>query len=363
MEPRNLQHELGTLEEQLEQLAAEVRKKQELQFDPRALDDPSFGDDLLRVRRQLGQVRQTIEENLLWEKSFPLDTVLERLLGFVVDESKDFSFGVSVCWRVHGRIPISVAQVAVPMVISLIRLALLRMSGEDSTKRKKRAKFLTRSISIELEGGNDFFRARILDDSSSSPAELQKHRGEIQKLRAKVGGLQGFCIFHSSEPYGYEAEIKLPLPRTRLGALLVSSNGVQVAIPHISVLGKSLGVGRESVFVAETGIVYTLNRDVEVPVCVLDEEQGVCAIAPEVIECSEKFDFIILGAADFQIALLIDFLPTDVKIRVHEASEIVAAQSWFNSFALFQAAGKVLIEPILSGRALIQFQKQFQVKS
>lgn len=357
-----IQKNLGTLEEQLEKLAGLFEG---IDFSEKGvLSDFTTPvlDELRLALTNSNDIRTSIEENLLWEKCFPLATILEKLSVFLVAETRKSNVDISLAWQESGKIPLSVAQGLMPSILSLLRVVVDRMAAEDLVARKRSFRLGTKTVVIRLAGNADFFNLKVIDDSINNKSDMLKYRKEFQKIRTSVAQYQGFCSFISRDPYGFEFEMKVPMPRSRVSALVLDYGEGRFALPMISVFDIVRKVSASQIQLHDNGVHYLKYKEMEVPICEIDSDAGIRVAERDFAADFRQGNCVIVGAADFSIALFIAGEPKQQLVRIQSVSEFVDKASWFKDLALFIDGANPTLAPYIAGEVVVEFQKKLQVR-
>lgn len=359
---RNIQRSLGTLEEQLEKLEGLFDCIDFAESETRSEVFAPVLDELRNAIRNTTDIRASLEENLLWEKCFPLAAVLDRLNAYLAAESVKRKYPIAIACRESGKIPFSMAQGLLPAIFALLQIVLERQTAETGPLRKKGHKFNSKAVVLQLEGSSDFFSLKVMDDAANLDSDYLKYKKEFHKIRLRIAKYQGFCSFQAREPYGFEFRMKVPMPRSRISALILTSKGRRYAVPLISVYDTVRNVNRDKLWTHENGVHHITHGELDVPICEIDPEEGIVAAEREFASDFADGHIVILGAADFSLAIYVADEPKRDLVRTESVSAFMEAGAWHKELALFNDGPHPVLAPFIGGDLLVEFQRKLQVR-
>jgi hypothetical protein len=359
---RDIHANLGVLEEQLE-------KVEDL------FDRIDFGDGELRSEitnpvldelrlaiANASSIRESLEENLLWEKCFPLASVMERFFAYLISEASKQNADISIAYSEQGKIPLSIAQGLIPAILSYIQILAERAGEDDNSSRRAESKLGTKAVIFVLEGASDFFSITILDDACGADSEPIRHKKEFQKIRASVAKFQGFCSFSRRSHYGHEFRMKVPMPRSRVSALELSCGNATYIVPEMSLYELVPSASKGSLKAGESGSIFFRFQKVSALLCTIDPIKGIQFAESEFPSDFEGRMIALLGAADSHVAILINSEPRKIQARIESARDWLDEGAWFKDFALFSSGSKPSLSPYISGDVIVEALKLLQVK-
>ena len=359
---RDIHAHLGVLEEQLEKVGDLFDRIDFSERDVRSDITSPVIDELRSAIANATSIREALEENLLWEKCFPLSTVLERFFAYLIAEARKINAEISIAYTEKGKIPLSIAQGLIPAILSYLQIVAERAGQDDIARRRSEAKLSTKAIIFILEGTSDFFNLRILDDAAGVDSEPLRHKREFQKIRAGVAKHQGFCSFQRNLPYGHEFRMKVPMPRARVSALLLKSGGSVYAVPEISLHELIPRANKNALKAGESGSTMFVHGNLSALLCEVDALGGLRLAESDFASDFEGRSIALLGAADSHIAIVLDQEPKKILARIESAAEWLDGDSWFKDFALYSDGSKPGLSPYLSGDVIVEALKILQVK-
>ena len=359
---RSIQKNLGTLEEQLEKLEGLFDRIDFSEEETRSdLVSPVL-DELRSAIKNTSEIRASLEENLLWEKCFPLSAILDRLNAFLIGAANQRGSTVALAYRESGKIPLSMAQGLLPAILGVLQVVAERQAADDDTLRKRDNRLAAKAVILQLEGTSDFFSLKVMDDAANLGSEAMRFKKEFQKIRLRIAKFQGFCSFQTREPYGFEFRMKVPMPRSRTSALILRNRGKRYAVPLISVYDIVRGAAKDNISAQENGLHCLAHGELQVPICEIDAEEGIRPAEREFASDFAGGTFVILGAADFNLALAVDADPVRQLVRTESASAYLIAGSWHTDLALFNDGATAVLAPYIGGDILVDFQRKLQVR-
>lgn len=332
MEKQPVRDQLGVLEEQLEliSLAAGSASAGRSDF---------IADQALS---SLSDLRQLLQEQGL-RKSVSAEDFLRRITILAVREARESGYEIAVSTYGTGRISMEMVELAMGAIMASIRASMKAFRGMGLALRVKHRLFSTYSVYLEVRGGVDDIRFRLIDDSlgyrGSFRSEFETEK-QFQRIRTHIARYGGWFRERTLADYGGVIEFRLPLPTGRFECVALSDGQAEVLVPASCVADVQRNVRPGEL------------DQTDCPLFRLDAERGLLPWVPEPGAFAPHI--LRLGVADFQVWLACEGLRSGIKARRHEALDFVENDCWFHCFGIFVEAGSQHLRPLLEGEALMR---------
>ena len=357
---QGIQQNLGALEEQLERLEDLLNTPDDSAGALSGIRLSAALDEIRFARKNTEFLQVTIDDNLLWDRCYPSSLILQQLNQYIVKEADELGIDVSVAQYSAGKIPHSVMEMVMRVITMLVKVCLSRMAEESRKIRIKSNRLGTRTIYVELRGGNDFLNVRILDDGPELSKNNFSFSNEFARIRDYVAENVGLCAFSFLDGYGFEFDLRVPVPTARISASILDY-GLKgsFAFPAVSVMEVTNRFFEERLITDNRdGVCKVRFKKKDVPLCQIDPERGVFLVKPENLSDCKNGYVTIVGSADCRIAFLTSARPLDRYVRIRKGGSRLKKTAWHSDFALFNNQGKSVTLPFISGEVVVDFVKR-----
>jgi hypothetical protein len=339
LERNRIKDQIGTLEEQLELLGSiSLRNESYLCGGPGF----TFGEDLLadEALDSLRRLRELVNEQGQ-QKSVPAHEFLKRVTSVLVREAS--SAGVDLAIAVHGsgRVSLDMVEVSMGAILTCMRASLKGLAGVKGSHRVGLGLFPTASIYLEVVGGADELRFRIMDDgpgySGSFGAEFEAEK-HFQKLRLHISRFGGWFRRRSLAVYGGVIEFRVPMPASRFECLLLESAGNELLVPASCIAEICQRARPEKTghgLVAEIDSMTGLKRRKK------KQEKETVSVK--------------IAVADFEFWISCESAVRRAWARRYPADDLVEPEGWLRSFGIFREGAGSKVLPLFEGEALMNF--------
>lgn len=348
---RGIQHNLGTLEEQLDKLE-EIALDSDLQGNL-----GEFIDDLYLVREKSKLIREETEKDILWGHDFPLEYVCEKFLNFLINESQKKGLHLSLVTYHSGNLPKSIIEKIISTVESVLNFCIQRLLNEGVKNRLEKGKLSTGTILLHFINDGDFFQIKIMDDGPFSSEDSVKKNLNIPELAA----LPSFCSLEQSKNYGLNFDLKIPIPKIRSLAYIFDYKNAFFSIISTAVLKKFEGICMDDlIFNEQDSYFYFSFGEEKLRVCVLDTFSGIKNFTKDMLKNYNAYDFylFIIGSVDYKVAVVFDSFPEKKRIRIKFVRNFISPKSWHKNFALFSYQRSIRAAPLLDHQSIFNYCKE-----
>lgn len=357
----DIQQRLSAIEEQLDRLDYLIDGLDICEEERYSETTAGIVESLGVIRSCNGQVSTHVEENVLWDKSFPLELIMQRLLKFIIREAKQRKVSLTIAQFVEGKIPHSMAESVMTSVMAGLRVVLDRIGNVSAEKMRKGNRLQERCLFVQMVGDRESFYVRIMDDCAVDKRPA-KQETEFQRVREAVSRKEGVCSFSFRKNYGFELILKAPMPQTKIEAFMIGSRANKFGILGSLVLAVDRKVTAERLYAGATGV-FLDYKNGKIPLCHVTDVNGLQQIKNQDQGFEGEMSVLIAGAADYLIAILADDFILNGSVRITDADRFVSASSWYSRILIRTELESTSIYPLLDGKTLLSSFKAWSKAS
>lgn len=347
----DVQQRLSAIEEQLNKLDDLMDH-----LDPATNKDNSrtsagIIESVAVIRECSAFVANDVKENAMWEKSFSLDLIIQRLMKFVVREARQRNINLTIGKCVQGKIPNLMAETVMLSVMAGLRVILDRIESTVGKEGRDGSRLAQRCLFIHANGTRDSLYVKLMDDCMNGTVPA-KQETEFSRVRQAISAREGVCKFSFRKQYGFELVMKAPMPSIKAKAIIISGDDVSFGVAKSLVLEVLTDVHKNQMIPIDSKLYLDYKND-RIPLCFVNDSFGLIQVPSDFKIKNEKYSVVITGAADYVVALLSKKCFDDELVRVVNADQHLVTDSWFNRVLMKTDSNSINIIPLLDGRTIL----------
>lgn len=259
------------------------------------------------------------------------ETLQRRLALWSTALCRDWGIRPHFYSRAEGNTSVALVEKSLPVLLAALRYQMRGLAGEDSLVRYEQGLFPSTTLGIELSCNDRRLRLRCQSDC----LYLQTNPESREQLCAQVADLGGWLHERVLQPQGAELVIELPVPASRVSAVLLKAGNAVLALPATCLAPAAASV------------------DNKAKVMELSAEHGLVPSERALTSYLPRFRI-----GDLECAVYSDGPAHQQQVALHSDCEWIQPGSWHSHVAVTPSAGAAGLYPYLDGKDFYQLLRR-----